>query len=312
MVEKVMKENDGLEDVSSTAEDAYVEYTFNVEQDELLQYGLTTGQVIMMLNPMSTPEVLTTVEKEGDSLDVIVQQEQKAQPKSIDELLARQVPTALGTTMPLSELVKVKEGTTLNTLARSAGEYYATVSGTILGNDISKATSEVDAAIKDLDLPKGVTVGVAGVAADMTETFSQLGIAMLAAIAIVYFILVVTFGEGLAPFAILFSLPFAVIGSFVGLLMAGETISVSVMMGLLMLIGIVVTNAIVLVDRIIHMEREGMGLREAILEAGATRLRPILMTAIATIGALIPLAIGSRRWWFNLERSWYYRNWWFD
>ena len=68
MVEKVMKENDGLEDVSSTAEDAYVEYTFKVEQDELLQYGLTAGQVIMMLNPMSTPEVLTTVEKEGDSI----------------------------------------------------------------------------------------------------------------------------------------------------------------------------------------------------------------------------------------------------
>ena len=293
MVEKVMKENDGLEDVSSTAEDAFVEYTFKVEQNKLLQYGLTTGQVIMMLNPMSNPEVVTTVEKEGDSLDVIVQQEQKAQPKSIDEMLAKQIPTALGKTMPLSELVEVKEGTTLNTLSRSAGEYYATVSGTILGKDISKVTSEVDADMKDLDLPKGVTVGVAGVAADMTETFSQLGIAMLAAIAIVYFILVVTFGEGLAPFAILFSLPFAVIGSFGGLLMAGETISVSVMMGLLMLIGIVVTNAIVLVDRIIHMEREGMSMREAILEAGATRLRPILMTAIATIGALIPLAIGS-------------------
>jgi multidrug efflux pump subunit AcrB len=293
MVEEVMNENGGLEDVTSTAEDAYVEYTFNVEQDELLQYGLTTGQIIMMLNPMTTAEVLTTVEKDGDSIDVIVQQEQTAQPKSIDEMLARQVPIALGTTMPLSELVTVKEGTTLNTLARSAGEYYATVTGTIIGEDISKSTSEVDAAIEDLDLSKGVTVGVAGVAADMTETFTQLGIAMIAAIAIVYFILVVTFGEGLAPFAILFSLPFAVIGSFVGLLIAGETISVSVMMGLLMLIGIVVTNAIVLVDRIIHMEHEGMGLREAILEAGATRLRPILMTAIATIGALIPLAIGS-------------------
>ena len=146
-------------------------------------------------------------------------------------MLAKQVPTALGTTMPLSELVTVEEGTTLNTLARSAGEYYATVSGTIIGEDISKATSEVDEAIEDLDLPKGVTVGVAGAAADMTETFTQLGIAMIAAVAIVYFILVVTFGEGLAPFAILFSLPFAVIGSFVGLLMAGETISVSVMMG---------------------------------------------------------------------------------
>jgi multidrug efflux pump subunit AcrB len=293
MVEKVMNKNDGLEDVSSSAEEAYVEYTFKVEQSELLQYGLTTGQIVMMLNPNKTQDVLTTVEKDGDSLEVIVQQEQKAQPKSIEDILATQVPTALGTTMPLSELVKVEKGTTLNTLARSKGEYYASVSGTIIGEDISKATSEVEKEIDKLDLPKGVTMGVAGVQADMTETFTQLGLAMLAAIAIVYFILVVTFGEGVAPFAILFSLPFAVIGSFVGLLIAGETISVSVMMGLLMLIGIVVTNAIVLVDRIIHMERDGMSMREAILEAGATRLRPILMTAIATIGALIPLAIGS-------------------
>ena len=293
MVEGVMNDNDGLKDVSSSAEDAYVEYVFNVEQEELLQYGLTAGQIVMMLSSSPTQDVLTTLEKDGETLDVIVQQEQAKKPKTIDELLATPVPTATGQTMPLSELVTVEEGTTLNTLARSGGEYHATVSGTIIGDDISKATSEVDAAIEDLDLPKGVTVGVAGVAADMTETFTQLGIAMIAAIAIVYFILVVTFGEGLAPFAILFSLPFAVIGSFVGLLIAGETISVSVMMGLLMLIGIVVTNAIVLVDRIIHMEREGMNMREAILEAGATRLRPILMTAIATIGALIPLAIGN-------------------
>ncbi len=144
--------------------------------------------------------------------------------------------------MPLSDLVEVEEGTTLNTLARSKGEYYATVSGTIIGDDISKATSEVDKAIDAIDkleLPKGVTIDVGGVAADMTETFTQLGVAMLAAVAIVYFILVVTFGEGVAPFSILVSLPFAVIGSFVGLLIAGETISVSVMMGLLMLIGIV-------------------------------------------------------------------------
>ena len=293
MVEDVMKENGGLEDVESTTEDAYVEYTFNVEQDKLLQYGLTAGQIVMMLSTDQSKEVLTTIEKDGEVLEVIVQKEQtNEQPKSIDEMLEKQVPTAQGP-MPLSELVSVEEGTTLNTLSRSAGEYYATVSGTILDQDISKATSEIDEAIEELDLPKGVTVGVAGVAADMEETFTQLGIAMIAAVAIVYFILVVTFGEGLAPFAILFSLPFAIIGSFVGLLIAGETISVQVMMGLLMLIGIVVTNAIVLVDRIIRMERDGMTMREAILEAGMTRLRPILMTAIATIGALIPLAYGS-------------------
>ena len=295
-VEKIMKKNKRLEDVSTSAEDAYVEYTFKVDQAELLQYGLTTGQIVMMLNPMKMEEVLTTIEKDGNSLEVIVQQEQElagaADAKTIEEMLAAPVPTAVGMKQ-LSELVEVEKGSTLNTLARSKGEYYATVSGKIIGDDISKATAEVGKKIDKLDLPKGVTVDVAGVQADMNETFTQLGIAMIAAIAIVYFILVVTFGEGLAPFAILFSLPFAVIGSFVGLLIAGETISVSVMMGLLMLIGIVVTNAIVLVDRIIHMERDGMGMREAILEAGATRLRPILMTAIATIGALIPLAIGS-------------------
>ena len=290
MVEDVMSGTDSLENVSSTAEEAFVEHTLKVSQDELLQYGLTAGQIVMMLSPQFE-EVLTNVEKDGKTLDVIVKQEQQEQPKSIDELLATEVPTALGTTMPLSELVEVEEGTTLNTLARSKGEYYASVSGTVIGDDISKATAEVDEAISDVELPNGVTMEVAGVTADMEETFTQLGLAMLAAIAIVYFILVVTFGEGVAPFSILFSLPFAVIGAFVGLLWAGETISVPVMMGLLMLIGIVVTNAIVLVDRILHMERDGLTMREAILEAGATRLRPILMTAIATIGALIPLAI---------------------
>nr|WP_205603753.1 efflux RND transporter permease subunit [Bacillus mesophilus] len=293
LVEEVMSENEGLKDVSSSIEDAYVEYTFKVEQDELLQYGLTTGQIVMMLMPNRTEEMLTTVEKDGDTLEVLVQHEEAEQPDSIEDILDKQIPTALGTTLPLSDLVTVEEGTTLNTLARSKGEYHASVSGTIIEEDISKATTEIDRELNEIDLPQGVTMEVAGVAADMNETFTQLGLAMLAAIAIVYFILVVTFGEGLAPFAILFSLPFAVIGSFVGLLIAGETISVSVMMGLLMLIGIVVTNAIVLVDRIIHMEREGMTLRDAILEAGATRLRPILMTAIATIGALVPLAVGS-------------------
>src|SRR5690606_4120213 len=93
MVEGVMKDVDGLEDVSSSAEDAYVEYSFKVEQDELLQYGLTTGQIVMMLNPDRSQEVLTTVEKDGNTLEVVVKQEEVAEPKSIDELLATPIPT---------------------------------------------------------------------------------------------------------------------------------------------------------------------------------------------------------------------------
>ncbi|EFI70504.1 swarming motility protein [Lysinibacillus fusiformis ZC1] len=292
-VEGALKEVDGLEDIKSDNEDPYVEHVLKVEQKNVLQYGLTTAQIVMALNSNTSQEVLTTVKNDGKDIEVIVQRDAKAAATSLDDVLATEIKTALGTTMTIGELVDVEEGTTLNSLSRSKGEYFATVSGAIIGDDISKATTAADKKIDKLDLQKGVTLGVAGVAADMQETFTKLGIAMLAAIAIVYFILVVTFGEGLAPFAILFSLPFAVIGAFIGLFVTGQTISVSVMMGLLMLIGIVVTNAIVLVDRIIHMEHDGLAMREAILEAGATRLRPILMTAIATIGAMIPMALGT-------------------
>lgn len=292
-VENVLVDVKGLEDIESNASNPYVEHVLKVEQQNVLQYGLTTAQILMALQTNNQKEVLTTLKSDGDDIEVVVQREARSAAANIDELLNTPIQTATGQTMTIGDLVELEEGTTLNSLSRQKGEYFATVTAAITDKDISKATSAADKKIEDLDFPKGVTTGVGGVAADMADTFTKLGVAMIAAIAIVYFILVVTFGEGLAPFAILFSLPFAVIGSWVGLWATGQTISVSVLMGLLMLIGIVVTNAIVLVDRIIHMERDGMSLREAILEAGATRLRPILMTAIATIGAMLPMAFGG-------------------
>ena len=291
-VEDILEESGSLKDVSSSLSERYDEYTLKFDQQTLLQYGLSTVQIAMMFNPNEQEDVVTTIEKDGKDIEVIVQKD-KDLAGSFDELMDQQVPTALGITVKLRDIVDVSEGTVSNTISRSKGQLYASVSGTVTTKDVTEASNEVKEKIDQLKLPKGVEVGIAGVTADMQEAFTQLAFAMLAAIAIVYFILVVTFGEGLAPFAILFSLPFTVIGALVGLWIAGETISVPALMGMLMLIGIVVTNAIVLVDRIIHMEHAGMPRREAILEAGATRLRPILMTAIATIGALIPLAIGA-------------------
>ncbi|AYC28505.1 efflux RND transporter permease subunit [Paenisporosarcina cavernae] len=291
-IEAAMSKSDKVKDVTTSLSDRFTEHSLETDQQTLLQYGLTTGQLAMLLNPMQQEEVLTTIERDDTTIDVIVKAEDKSV-DSFDALLDTEIPTAMGTTVPLKDIVEVEEGSASSTLDRSKGQFYASVSGTITSKDITKASEDVDKKVDAIDLPNGVEIGVDGVTADMQETFTQLGLAMLAAIAIVYFILVVTFSEGVAPFAILFSLPFTVIGAFVGLWIAGETISVSVMMGLLMLIGIVVTNAIVLVDRIIHMERDGMTMREAVLEAGATRIRPILMTAIATIGALLPLAFGS-------------------
>jgi multidrug efflux pump subunit AcrB len=292
-VEAALKEVKQLEDVESDAENAYVENVLKVNQQNVLQYGVTAAQILMALQGDGQNETLTKVEHNGNDIDVIIQRDAKIAATSIDDILATPIQTGVGTVMTIGELVELEKGTTLNSLSRQKGEYYSTVSGAVIGKDISKATSAADEKVNALELPKGVSIGVAGVAADMEDTFTKLAVAMIAAIAIVYFILVVTFGEGLAPFAILFSLPFTVIGSWVGLWLTDQTISVSVLMGLLMLIGIVVTNAIVLVDRIIHMERDGLSMREAILEAGATRLRPILMTAIATIGAMLPMAFGG-------------------
>ena len=147
--------------------------------------------------------------------------------------------------------------------------------------------------INNIDKPDNVKVNVGGATDDINQAMTQLAFAMLVAIVIVYLVLVITFKGGLAPFTILFSLPFTIIGVVLALLITGETISVPSLIGMLMLIGIVVTNAIVLIDRVITNEHEGMSMKEALLEAGGTRIRPILMTAIATIGALLPLLFGQ-------------------
>ncbi len=127
----------------------------------------------------------------------------------------------------------------------------------------------------------------------MSESFSQLGLAMLFAIGAVYLVMVIAFGEATAPLAIMLSLPLAVVGGLVGLYVAGLPLDMPAMVGALMLIGIVVTNAIVLVDRVRKNLEKGLARRESLLEAGATRMRPIFMTAVATVMALVPLASGS-------------------
>ncbi|GKV68154.1 swarming motility protein SwrC [Sporosarcina sp. NCCP-2716] len=290
--EEILSANSQLKEPKTSLSRTYKEYTLEADPEKLTQAGLTTAQIGGVLYPDTRKDVLTKLDDDGKSIDVIVHKDTK-QLDTIDDLLKQTVPSPLGTEIPVSELVTVKEGTTSDTVSRKDGKLYASVTADITSKDVGSVSADVQKKIDKLDLAPGVQVKSAGVTEDITEAFTQLGLAMLAAVAIVYLILVITFGGGLAPLAILFSLPFTVIGALVGLLIAGETISVSAMIGLLMLIGIVVTNAIVLIDRVIHQEQAGASTRDALLEAGATRLRPILMTALATIGALIPLAIGA-------------------
>ncbi|OPA79465.1 Swarming motility protein SwrC [Paenibacillus selenitireducens] len=290
-VEDLMHKDSTFDKVESSMKQTYGQYTLVANQEKLSKLGLTAGQIAMKLSPVRERPVLTSVEVEGKNYNVYVQVDEKKY-KGISDIENTMIASPLGMQVPLKDVVDVKEGESPNTITRKDDRMFVNVTADITTADVSKASTALKKEIDALNLPTSVKVEFGGVTQQINETFTQLGLAMAAAIAIVYFVLVVTFGGALAPLAILFSLPFAIIGGLVALWMANETISVSAMMGALMLIGIVVTNAIVLLDRVIHKEREGMTTREALLEAGVTRLRPILMTALATIGALIPLALG--------------------
>lgn len=287
----VQADTKNFKDGKTSLSEAYDQYTIVADQAKLSSLGLTAGQLVMKLSPAGTRPVLTEVELDGKNYKVYIETDKDSY-SSIEEMKAATLTSPLGITVPIGEVASIEQGQSPDSITREDGKMKVEVTADIISSDINSASKAVQDKIDALDLPDGVTITFGGVTEQINETFGQLGIAMLAAIAIVYFVLVVTFGGGLAPFAILFSLPFTVIGALVALLLVSETLNVSALMGALMLIGIVVTNAIVLIDRVIHKEQEGMSTRKALLEAGATRLRPILMTALATIGALLPLVTG--------------------
>lgn len=177
-------------------------------------------------------------------------------------------------------------------MTRIDGQRAATISAKPTGDNTGAVSADLQSKVNSLTLPAGATASIGGVSEDQDEAFVNLGLAMLAAIAIVFMLLVATFRSLIQPLILLVSIPFAATGA-IGLLIAtGTPMGVPAMIGMLMLIGIVVTNAIVLIDLINQYRSQGYGVVEAVIEGGRHRLRPILMTALATIFALLPMALG--------------------
>ncbi|MEU0227840.1 efflux RND transporter permease subunit [Streptomyces sp. NPDC006284] len=177
-------------------------------------------------------------------------------------------------------------------MTRIDGQRAATITAKPTGDNTGAVGTELQSKINGLELPAGATAEIGGVTADQDEAFVNLGLAMLAAIAIVFMLLVGTFRSLAQPLILLVSIPFAATGAIGLLLATGTPMGVPAMIGMLMLIGIVVTNAIVLIDLINQYRKQGYGVVEAVIEGGRHRLRPILMTALATIFALLPMALG--------------------
>jgi hydrophobic/amphiphilic exporter-1 (mainly G- bacteria), HAE1 family len=177
-------------------------------------------------------------------------------------------------------------------MTRIDGQRSATITARPTGENTGAVSSELQTKINALELPEGATASIGGVSEDQEEAFASLGLAMLAAIAIVFMLLVAAFRSLVQPLILLVSIPFAATGALGLLIVTGTPMGVPAMIGMLMLIGIVVTNAIVLIDLINQYRAQGYGVVEAVVEGGRHRLRPILMTALATIFALLPMALG--------------------
>ena len=194
----------------------------------------------------------------------------------------------------LGDIAKLEETVSLNTIHRDQQRRYITVSADVAdGYNVTKVTTAAQAAIAEVDLPQGITASFQGENEAIMDAIRQLLLMLLLGIVLVYLVMVAQFQSLRSPLIVMFTIPLAFTGGFLALLLAGIEVSVVSLVGFVMLVGVIVNNGIVLVDYINQLRLEGMGRREAIIEAGVTRLRPILMTSLTTILGLVVMAFGK-------------------
>ncbi|TVY00733.1 efflux RND transporter permease subunit [Cohnella terricola] len=293
-----------LDDIGKTAEDAIakikpIKDVLKVEsnqQEKKTVYTLEVdpaaakaGEIVMQLQSMLNPVPVGSIAVDGQN--VPVQIEPVLKPTSESELSSLTVMTEAGP-KPVSSVAKWTKTEQATTFFHKDGKSYIRVTASVEPSQLSKVGAEIDKQLKDVPTPEGVKLIVGGASADQSADIMSLFMMMIVSIGIVYLIMVFTFKTIKAPLAIISSIFFVPIGSVLGLIVTGVTPDFTAIFGVVMLIGIVVTNAIVLIDRVKHNE-EKMTIRDALLEAAGTRMRPILMTAIATVGAMLPLVFGS-------------------
>ncbi len=251
--------------------------------------GLSEQQVGGIVTQAMNPSATGTIVINETTLSIYVNN--TAKPTTQAELEAFAIPTLKGS-VPLSDIATVSTvngPSSITTIKGLRSAKLTVVPGT---DNTGSASTLVQAAVDKVALPASATVSLGGVTSQQNDSFKQLGLALLAAILIVYVVMVATFKSLRQPLLLLVSIPFAATGAIALQLISGVPLGVASIIGVLMLVGIVVTNAIVLVDLINQYRARGMKVGEAIVHGASRRLRPILMTALATIGALLPLGLG--------------------
>ncbi|MEU8399957.1 efflux RND transporter permease subunit [Nonomuraea sp. NPDC048892] len=289
-VKRAMGEVSGLRDLSSNLETSAPRVEVVVDREEAAERGLSEAQVGQAVAQAFRGAPLGQIVLDGRTSDLVLRGADA--PDDLKAIGNLKLPTAAGL-VKLSSVADVREVAGPTQVTRIDGERSATVSAKAEDSgDLGTLTQALTTKLDGLQLQAGASYEIGGVSADQADAFADLGLAMLVAIAIVFMIMVATFRSFIQPVILLVSIPFAATGA-IGLLVATDTaLGVPALIGMLMLIGIVVTNAIVLIDLINQYREQGMGVVQAVIEGGRRRLRPILMTAVATICALTPMALG--------------------
>lgn len=294
-----LKTVDGLEDISNGLEDAGKEFRISVNKAKAMKYSLTVAQVYQQIYAkLKDASSASTVSTDTDDLGIYVSDssDEEMTRKDIRNMKLEYTDSATQKTKKV-KLNKVAEFTTAdspNSIYRESQMRFINVKASIKdGYIVSDVSAKVKSALKDYEIPAGYEIDFDGEDASTQEAMGQVLLMMALGIVLMYLIMVAQFQSLLSPFIILFTIPLAFTGGFIGLWITGSDVSVIAMIGFVMLAGIIVNNGIVLVDYTNQLRRGGTEKRAAILEAGKTRLRPILMTALTTVLGLLPMVVGN-------------------
>ncbi|MXZ91272.1 MAG: efflux RND transporter permease subunit [Chloroflexi bacterium] len=291
ILEQAIESDPGVRNASTNIVDGAEEFTIAINPNEAGRYGLSTANVAGQIRTWLLGSEVAEVNLGEETLDVVV----RGAPQAVDD--PGDIPllpiSGNAGVVPLGAISDTGYTVGPSVVTHYDGYRSATVSGSLVGRDAGAIGERIDDIIAATPLPPGISVRSGGTFSDIREEFNNVYVAMAIGVSLVYLVMVATLGSLKIPFIIVLSMPLAVVGALIALVITDRSLSLPALMGFLLLVGIVVTNAIVLLTFVQQLRQRGAPPLEAVMTAGRTRLRPILMTAFTTILALIPLSLSD-------------------
>ena len=296
-VAEVLEGTEGVVDVDDGLKDTTNELKITVDKEKAAKYGYTVAQVYKLISDdISSSKSVTTISADIKDYEVYLQTQEQSD-VTVDDIknMTFTYTNQDGdeSDIPLYDICTIEQTQTLSTIHRDSQTRYITVSGSVdEDHNVTLVSDKVKSKLDKIDMPEGYSASMEGEDETINESMSQLGLMLLLAVVFIYLIMVAQFQSLLSPFIIMFSIPLAFTGGFIALFITGNELGIISMLGFIMLAGLIVNNGIVLIDYINQARRQGMKKHDAIIDAGKTRVRPILMTAMTTILAMVTSAIG--------------------